>query len=164
MIFSMLDEKAKRTLLRLIPHSLNICGVKQGDELNGFTLSWMTQASFKPPLVVIGVRQDSRSHAMIQASQVFAVSFLGAEQKDLAERFFKPQTQMGTRLGDTDFYPGSVTGCPIIQSSLGYVECQVRGSLEQGDHSVFMAEVVGAGIHRQGEPLLLKDTDWQYGG
>jgi flavin reductase (DIM6/NTAB) family NADH-FMN oxidoreductase RutF len=160
----MLDEKAKRTLLRLIPHSLNICGVKNGEELNGFTLSWMTQASFKPPLVVIGVRQDSHSHTMIKASQVFAVSFLGADQKDLAEIFFKPQSQVGGRLGDTEFSLGSVTGCPIIQSALGYVECELRGSLEQGDHTVFMAEVVAAGIYRDGEPLLLKDTGWQYGG
>ena len=53
-----LDEKAKRTLLRMIPHPLNICGVKQGDSVNGFTLSWTTQASFKPPLIVIGVKGD----------------------------------------------------------------------------------------------------------
>jgi flavin reductase (DIM6/NTAB) family NADH-FMN oxidoreductase RutF len=161
---SMLDEKAKRTLLRLIPHSLNICGVKAGEELNGFTLSWMTQASFKPPLVVIAVRQDSQSHAMIQASQQFAVSFLGSEQKDLAEKFFKPQSQVGGRLGDTEFTVGALTGCPIIASSLGYVECQVKGSLEHGDHTVFMAEVIAASIYREGEPLLLKDTGWQYGG
>lgn len=83
----LLDEKAKRTLLRNIPHPLNICGVKEGDDVNGFTLSWMTQASFKPPLIVIGVRQDSRSHAMIKASQVFAVSFLEVSQQDLAETF-----------------------------------------------------------------------------
>jgi flavin reductase (DIM6/NTAB) family NADH-FMN oxidoreductase RutF len=68
----MLDEKAKKMLLRSIPHPLNICGVKEGDEVNGFTLSWTTQASFKPPMIVIGVRQDSRSHAMIKASQVFS--------------------------------------------------------------------------------------------
>jgi flavin reductase (DIM6/NTAB) family NADH-FMN oxidoreductase RutF len=80
----MLDEKAKKTLLRYIPHPLNICGVKEGDEVNGFTLSWTTQASFKPPMIVIGVRQDSRSHAMIKSSQVFAVSFLEKSQQKIA--------------------------------------------------------------------------------
>lgn len=160
----MLDEKAKRTMLRKIPHPLNICGVKDGEDLNGFTLSWLTQASFKPPLIVIGVKQDSRSHAMIKASQVFAVSFLEASQKDLAERFFQPQRRLGDKFGDVEFYTGEATGCPIISAALGYVECQVTGSLEQGDHSVFLGEVVAAGMHRDGEPLLLKDTSWQYGG
>lgn len=159
----MLDEKAKRTLLRFIPHPLNICGVKDGEELNGFTVSWMTQASFKPPLIVIAVRQDSRSHAMIQASQVFSISFLSSSQKDLAEKFFQPLRRNGDKFGDVEFYTGE-TGCPIIKEALGYIECQVRGSLEQGDHSVFVGEVIAAALHREGDPLLLKDTPWQYGG
>lgn len=160
----MLDEKAKRTLLRFIPHPLNICGVKDGDELNGFTVSWMTQASFKPPMITIGVRQDSRSHAMIQSSQVFAISFLEASQKDLAEQFFQPQRRTGDKFGDVEFYLGEATGCPIIKPALGFVECQVKGSLTEGDHSVFLGEVIAAGLHQEGEPLLLKDTGWQYGG
>ncbi|BDM77885.1 diguanylate cyclase [Acaryochloris marina MBIC10699] len=160
----LLDEKAKRTLLRNIPHPLNICGVKEGDDVNGFTLSWMTQASFKPPLIVIGVRQDSRSHAMIKASQVFAVSFLEVSQQDLAETFFKPQQRIGDKFGDVEFYLGEETGCPIIASALGFVECRVQGSLEEGDHSIFMGEVIAAGQHRDGQPLWMKDTPWNYGG
>lgn len=160
----MLDENAKRTLLRKLPHPLNICGVREGEELNGFTLSWITQASFKPPLIVLGVRQGSRSHAMIESSQVLAVSFLAADQQEIAEKFFQPLRRVGNKLGEIEFYPGAVTGCPILQAALGYVECEVRGSLAQGDHTVFLAEVVAAGVHREGEPLLLKDTPWQYGG
>jgi flavin reductase (DIM6/NTAB) family NADH-FMN oxidoreductase RutF len=160
----LLDEKAKRTLLRFIPHPLNICGVKDGEELNGFTVSWMTQASFQPPLITIAVRQDSRSHAMIKASQTFAISFLDIAQKDLAEKFFQPQRRVGDKFGDVEFYTGSATGCPIIKAAIGCIECEVRGSLEHGDHSVFLGEVITAQIHQEGEPLLMKDTGWQYGG
>lgn len=160
----MFDEKAKKTLLRLIPHPLNICGVKDGDEVNGFTLSWTTQASFKPPMIVIGVRKDSRSYTMIKASEVFAVSFLEKSQQKIAETFFQPQSRVENRFGEYEFYLGEVTGCPILKAALGYVECQLRGSLEQGDHTIFLGEVVGAEQHREGEPLWLKDTSWQYGG
>jgi flavin reductase (DIM6/NTAB) family NADH-FMN oxidoreductase RutF len=160
----MLDEKAKKMLLRSIPHPLNICGVKEGDEVNGFTLSWTTQASFKPPMIVIGVRQDSRSHAMIKASQVFAVSFLEKSQQKIAETFFQPQSRVENRFGEHEFYLGDLTGCPVLKESLGYVECQVKGSLEEGDHSMFLGEVIGAHLYREGEPLWLKDTSWQYGG
>lgn len=160
----MLDDKAKRTLLRKLPHPINICGVKAGEEINGFTLSWTTQASFKPPMIVIGVRQDSRSHAMLKNSQQFTVSFLEKGQQDMAEKFFKPQVKVGDKLGDVDFYLGEVTGCPVISSALGYVECIVKGSLEEGDHSIFLGEVVAAKLHHDGEPLWLNDTPWQYGG
>ena len=54
-----LDLDAKKTLLRKIPHGLFICGVREGDEVNGFTASWVTQGSFEPPMVVMGVRADS---------------------------------------------------------------------------------------------------------
>ncbi len=160
----MLDEKAKKTMLRKIPHGLYICGVKDGDNLNGFTASWLMQASFQPPLVVNCVRQDSGSHAMIKKSGVFAISFLESGQKDLAAKFFKPQSRVGDKLADLEFTLGEETGCPIINDSLGYIECQVVGSVEKGDHTVFVGEVIGAGIHREGEQLLLESTGWQYGG
>ncbi|XGB43003.1 MAG: flavin reductase family protein [Nodosilinea sp. LVE1205-7] len=152
----MLDEQAKKTLLRKIPHGLYICGVRQVDDLNGFTASWVMQASFTPPLVVNCVKNDSSSHAMIKASGVFALSFLEAGQKDLAQRFFKPLRRMGNKFEDIEFYPGPETGCPIIQDTLGYLECRVTGSVEQGDHTVFVAEVIGASLHRQGDPCCWK--------
>lgn len=159
----MLNEQAKKTMLRKIPHGLYICGVKEGDEVNGYTASWVMQASFTPPLVVNCVKQDSKSHAMLKASGVFALSILEAGQKDLAQAFFKPQRRVGNKFEDVEFYLGE-TGCPIITDSLGYLECQVVGSVEQGDHTVFVGEVIAAGVHREGEPLLLESTGWQYGG
>lgn len=159
----MLDEQAKKTLLRKIPHGLYICGVAEGEEVNGFTASWVMQASFTPPLVTNCVKNDSKSHAMLKASGVFALSFLEAGQKEMAQKFFKPQRRVGNKFEDVEFYQGE-TGCPIIADSLGYVECRVVGSVEHGDHTVFVGEVIAAGIHREGEPLLLESTGWQYGG
>jgi len=160
----LLDEKAKKTILRKIPHGLYICGVKDGEEINGFTASWVMQTSFKPPLIINCVRQDSGSHTMIKNTGVFTLSFLDSEQKNLAAQFFKPQRRVGNKLADVEFYLGEETSCPIIKDTLGYVECQVVESVEKGDHTIFVAEVIGAGVHREGEGLLLETTGWQYGG
>ncbi len=160
----MLDEQAKKTLLRKIPHGIYICGVKDGEELNGFTVSWLMQSSFKPPMVVNCVRQDSGSHEMIKKSGVFAISFLDSGQKDLAAKFFQPKRRIGDKFEDIEFYEGEETGCPIISGSLGYIECKVVGAVEKGDHTVYVGEVIGSGVHREGEPLLLESTGWQYGG
>jgi len=159
----LLDEQAKKNILRKIPHGLYICGVKDGEDVNGFTVSWLMQASFKPPLVVNCVKQDSKSHAMIKNSGVFAISFLDAEQKNLAQKFFQPLRRVGNRFEDVEFYLGE-TGCPIISDSLGYIECQVVGAVEQGDHTVYVGEVITAGVHREGESLRLETTGWHYGG
>ena len=160
----MLNEEAKKTMLRKIPHGLYICGVKDEEEMNGFTVSWLMQSSFQPPLVVNCVRQDSGSHAMIQKTGVFAISFLENGQKDLAAKFFKPKRRVGNKFEDVEFYEGEATGCPIISDSLGYIECQVVDSVAKGDHTVFVGEVITAGVHREGEQLKLETTGWQYGG
>ncbi|MCY7275386.1 MAG: flavin reductase family protein [Phormidesmis sp. CAN_BIN44] len=159
----MLDEQAKKTMLRKIPHGLYVCGVKDREEVNGFTASWVMQGSFTPPLVINCVKQDSKSHAMILASKVFALSLLEEGQKDMAQTFFKPQRRVGNKFEEVEFYLGE-TGCPIISDSLGYVECQVVGMVDKGDHTVFVGEVIAAGVHREGKPLLLESTGWQYGG
>lgn len=160
----MLNEAAKKTMLRKIPHGLYICGVKDGDDVNGFTASWVMQSSFTPPQVVCCIKADSTSHAMAKAGGVFTLSVLEAGQKDLAQNFFKSVRRVGNKFEDIEFYLGEETGCPIIKDSLGYVECKVVGTVEQGDHTVFVGEVIGAGEHREGKPLLLEDTGWNYGG
>jgi flavin reductase (DIM6/NTAB) family NADH-FMN oxidoreductase RutF len=160
----LLDEQAKKTMLRKIPHGLYICGVRDGEELNGFTASWVMQASFEPPLIVNCVKNDSISHEMIKKSGVFAISFLEDGQKDLAAKFFKPKRRVGNKFDDVEFYKGTKTGCPIIKDSLGYVECQVLDAVAKGDHTVYVGQVIGSGIHREGSPLLLESTGWQYGG
>jgi flavin reductase (DIM6/NTAB) family NADH-FMN oxidoreductase RutF len=159
----LLDEQAKKTILRKIPHGLYVCGVVDGDAMNGFTASWVMQASFVPPLVVNCVRQDSGSNQMIRHSGVFALSVLEEGQKELAQTFFKPQSRVGDKFADIEFYLGE-TGCPIIKDALGYVECKVVATVDQGDHTVFVGEVIAAGVHRDGNPLILETTGWQYGG
>ena len=159
----MLDEQAKKTILRKIPHGLYVCGVKDGEDVNGFTVSWLMQASFKPPLVVSCVKQDSKSHEMIKNSGVFAISFLDENQKDIAQKFFQPQRRVGNKFEDVEFRLGE-TGCPILTDSLGYIECQVVGAVEKGDHTVYVGEVIAAGVNREAEALRLETTGWQYGG
>jgi flavin reductase (DIM6/NTAB) family NADH-FMN oxidoreductase RutF len=160
----MLDEQAKKTLLRKIPHGLYICGVRDGEEVNGFTVSWLMQSSFNPPMIVNCVKKDSGSHEMIKKSGVFAISFLDSEQKEMAAKFFQPKRRVGNKFEDVEFYEGEETGCPIITESLGYIECKVVDASEKGDHTVFVSEVIASGIHREGQPLLLESTGWQYGG
>lgn len=159
----LVDDTAKRTLLRKIPHALYACGVRGEDELNMFTASWVTQGSFTPPLVVMGVKADTLSHRMILASKVFALSFLESGQQELAQRFFQPTRRVGNKLNDVDFELG-VTGCPVLVDCLGHVECEVVETVAVGDHTVVVGRVLEAVLRREGAALELKETKWQYGG
>ena len=158
-----LNADAKKTLLRKIPHGLFICGVTEGEDVNGFTASWVTQGSFEPPLVVMAVRADSTSNGMIQRTGKFSLNVLAADQKDLAAVFFKPQKGVGGRFDAAPYQLGAL-GLPILDSGLGGVECEVVGQVDHGDHTVFVGEVKTATLHRDGAALELNATGWQYGG
>ena len=158
-----LDADAKKVLLRKIPHGLFICGVAEGDVVNGFTASWVTQGSFEPPLVVMAVRADSTSNGMIQRSGKFSLNVLAADQKDLAAVFFKPQQGVGGRFEAAPYKLGEHS-LPILDDGLGGVEGAVVGQLAHGDHTVFVGEVKSALLHRDAAALELSSTGWNYGG
>ena len=158
-----LDLDAKKTLLRKIPHGLFICGVREGDDVNGFTASWVTQGSFEPPLVVMGVRADSTSHAIIERTGRFSLNVLRSDQKDLAAVFFKPQKAMGGRFEAAPFKEGEL-GLPLLEDAVGGVECALVGQLKHGDHTVFVGEVKTARLLEDGEALTMASTGWNYGG
>jgi len=159
-----MDLEAKKTLLRKMPHGMYVIGVKNGEELNAFTGTWMTQVSFAPPLLALGVKRASRSFEMIKQGGVFTVNFLGKEQQAVAEHFVKPARVVGDKLGPVGYTTGK-TGAPLLEESLGFVECEVREiANERGDHAVVIGEVIDAGVRRDGPVLTLMDTGWHYGG
>lgn len=158
-----LDADAKKVLLRKIPHGLFICGVREADQINGFTASWVTQGSFDPPLVVMAVRSDSTSHGMIERTGLFSLNVLRADQKDLAAVFFKPQSGVGGRFEAAPYDEGPL-GLPLLKDAIGGVECKVVGCIAHGDHSVFVGEVQSATLIQDGDSLNLASTGWNYGG
>jgi len=159
-----MDQQAKKTALRKIPHGLYVVGVKQDGQTNAFTASWLTQVSFTPPLVALGVRRDSHSFEMMKASKVFVVNVLGKDQKAIAEHFVKPATNIGEKLKTVKHRPGK-TGAPVLEEAIAYFECEVREIANQGgDHAVVIGEVIEAGVHRDELALTLMDTGWHYGG
>ena len=147
-----MDEAAKKTALRMIPYGLFVVGVKDGDKVTAAAVNWLTQASFAPPLVVLGSKAGTGSTDMIEKSGVFCVNVLEAGSKDLASKFFAHVEAEGNKFGAVEFSL-SPNGCPVLKDALGWFECQVRDKVALGDHTIFVGEVVGAGPG-EGSPLL----------
>jgi flavin reductase (DIM6/NTAB) family NADH-FMN oxidoreductase RutF len=112
------------------------------------TVNWVTQASFEPPLVAVGVKVDSAAHEIAKESQAFALNVLGKGQQSLAFSFFKPLEREGDSIGGEAFTIGS-SGSPILANAMAFIECTLVDTLERGDHSVFLGEVVESGVARE---------------
>ncbi len=83
--------------------------------------------------------------------------------QNVVSSFFKHVGIEGDKIGGLPFTPG-VTGSPILAGLPGYLECQVVECVDRGDHPLFVAEVVEAGVQNSLLPLALRDAGWSYGG
>ena len=167
-----MDTDAKKTALRMIPYGLYVLTAEGADgKVAAATVNWVTQASFVPPLVVVGVKSDSGAHALIKQAGAFALNMLGKGQQSLAFAFFKSHERDGQTIGGEPFRAGT-TGAPILEKAPAFVECKLVDTVERGDHSIFVGEVVEAGVAQalEGRPddatLWLRDLGEKtfYGG
>ncbi|MGE3075199.1 MAG: flavin reductase family protein [Dehalococcoidia bacterium] len=162
-----MDEQtaaAKKTILRTIPYGLYILGVHNAGEDSAAAINWVTQTSFEPPLIVMGVKKDSGAYALLKKSGKFALSFLESSQKDLAFAFFKPTAVDGNHINGYEFERGAVSDAPIISVAPGFVEGTLVGEVDMGDHSCVVGQVVDAVLKRDYQILTLKDCGVNYGG
>jgi flavin reductase (DIM6/NTAB) family NADH-FMN oxidoreductase RutF len=158
-----MDANIKKKVLRLIPYGLFVATSRAEEKIGAGTINWVTQSSFAPPLIVAAIKEDSSLHEVIAASRVFALHVLGKNQKDVATAFFKGAQPEGDTLNGFRFQNG-ITGAPILADTLAWFECRVVDELRRGDHTIFVGEVVEAGLRRDEEPLTLRDTGFFYGG
>ncbi|MCM8811582.1 MAG: flavin reductase family protein [Candidatus Omnitrophica bacterium] len=159
-----MNPEIRRTVLRKIVHGVYVAGVKDDQHLNALTVTWICQVSFQPPLVMVAIRKDGVSYGMIRAGRVFTLNLLSSGQKELAQHFLKPAHLGADKLAGMKYRLGR-TGAPILEETAAYVECEVRKIYDDaGDHALVVGEVIEAGLHRDVEPLTLKETGWHYGG
>lgn len=155
----------------MVPYALYLMGVRRKEvkdpatDVNAFVASWVTQVSFKPPMLVVSVKRDSHSNEMVKESGVFTLNLLGAEQKELAQKFFKDLVVTTFDMAGVPFYPGRQTGCPVFPHTPAHLECVVKHVYDgDNDHSVVVAEVVDVEHRRDARPLTHAETGWHYAG
>jgi flavin reductase (DIM6/NTAB) family NADH-FMN oxidoreductase RutF len=158
-----MNQDAKKTALRMIPYGIYVLTADDGKgNVAGATVNWVTQTSFNPPLVVVGVKTDSGAYQIVKNTKSFTLNMLGKEHKGLAFTFFKPAQLADGKLSGQSVRKGQ-NGAPILDAALAAVECKVTSIVEQGDHHIVVGEVTEAHLPKpiEGRPdvaiLEMKD-------
>ncbi|HEX2066793.1 MAG TPA: flavin reductase family protein [Candidatus Thermoplasmatota archaeon] len=145
-----MDTAAKKHALRLVPYGLYLAGARHADgRLTVSLVSWFTQTSFDPPLVVLGLHRESEAFKAVGETGVLALNLLGATQKDLVKGFFKHVEARDGQAGGLAVRPGPATGCPLLPDLPASLELRQRATLEGGDHAAVLLEVVEAHVHHK---------------
>lgn len=118
----------------------------------GLTATAVCSVSLDPPLVLVSVDRDSRTHEAIGASGLYGINLLAAGQEELARRF---ATKDRDKFSGLELRTAS-TGAPVLASCLGYLDCEVVREVPAGDHTLFVGRVEAAAIQGDdvGEPLI----------
>jgi flavin reductase (DIM6/NTAB) family NADH-FMN oxidoreductase RutF len=159
-----MDPKTKQKTLRLISNGMYVLTSGHGTRHAAATVTWISQASFKPPLITAAVRKDSTLCSCLRDSRVAVLHILDRRHKNFAQKFFTRAKAHSDPLIGEPFSKGK-TSAPILRNLPAYVECKVVDIHdEHGDHAIFVLEVVDAVLHKPVRPLTVADSPWEYGG
>ncbi len=115
----------------------------------GLTVSAFCSVSLHPPLVLVCIDHRSDANPGMRESGRFAVSVLAEGQEDVSRRFATPGRD---KTAGFPFAEGH-HGLPLVPGALAHVECRVRSFHDEGDHAVWVGEVLSVSTH-PGRPLL----------
>lgn len=116
----------------------------------GVTISSFTSVSLEPPLILFCLDLKNVDLPTFVANGSFAVNVLREDQRELSIRF--AGRTLANKFADIE-YAVWETGAPILGGCLAVLECRVARMHEEGDHMVFIGEVVRLDYSQAGQPL-----------
>ena len=158
-----MDLNLKKQVLRMFTYGLYAISCANEGEVNIFTANWLTQVSFDPPLLAVSVENISKSLPMILRSRKCTVNVLRSGDRELAGKLGKSALQHPDKLAQISFHTG-LNDCPILDDALAWVACDIRNTLEAGDSTVLIAEVIDVGMLGEGQPLTMNEAGFRHAG
>lgn len=159
-----MDARVRQKTLRLIANGVFVLTARCGERFGAATVTWVSQISFRPPLVMAAVRRDSNVFQCLEESGSAVLHIVGEDQREIARRFFHPTDAAGGTLNGEPYAAGH-TAAPVLERLPAHVECRVGRVLDTGgDHALVILEVLEAECRGEVRPLTIAQTPWHYGG
>lgn len=163
-----MTEDQIKEALRMMPYGFYSITSRADAEVNAMVANWVTQVSFEPRMIAMGIQKTCYSHGLIEKGGVFTVNLFRTEDQEAIKPFTKGRAKNPDKMKDASYTSSPETGCPVLEGSAAYVECRVVKIFDTGgDHSIIVGEVVGGAVTKPGEvgeTLSLPDLGWSYAG
>jgi len=161
-----LDPELVNKITWKIPNALALVGSASGEEWNAMTTSWISQLSMDPVIIGIGVDNKAVTHRLISEGGSFTVNLWSSDDTRPFVKFSKPAEREGNTLNGRPVKTAT-TGAPVFEEAIAWMDCEVRQSIDLGTHTLFLGELVDAGINEDEEDqraAAISDTRMKYGG
>ena len=128
---------------------VTVVTAKGGDGLPcGMTVSAFSSVSLEPPLILVCIDKRASIHDSLKEGSHFAVNILAEEQEVISRRFASKEED---RFGGVGYKDG-ITGAPLLDGAIAYLECRVAHEYPGGDHTIVVGEVIHTQV-TEGRPL-----------
>jgi flavin reductase (DIM6/NTAB) family NADH-FMN oxidoreductase RutF len=138
-----------RAVMRRFPTGVTVVTTIYDGVPKGFTANAFSSVSAQPPMVLICVNRQARSHPLISRAGHFCVNLLRLDQQAIAERFASHEP---VNPFESIPYSTATTGSPVLENTLAYLDCELAEEHTAGTHTVFIGTVLACGV-RDGAPL-----------
>jgi flavin reductase (DIM6/NTAB) family NADH-FMN oxidoreductase RutF len=144
------DSKLQRNIMGRFATGVTVVTTAGTGGMGGLTANAVCSLSLEPALVLVAVDKRAASYAEIKANGCYAINILSLAHEEISKRF--------STHGPKDFsgfkWKTAITGAPILEEALGYVDCRLSEILPGGDHDIFIGEIVAGEARDDGQPLL----------
>jgi flavin reductase (DIM6/NTAB) family NADH-FMN oxidoreductase RutF/rubredoxin len=130
-----------------------VASQKQG-KLNAQIANTVVQVTSEPPTISVCINKQNLTHEFISESKVFTASILSRDTplSFIGHFGFKSGREVD-KLKDINYKPGETKAPIVLDNSLAYLEARVINQVDVGTHTIFIGELVGADVLREGEPM-----------
>lgn len=161
-------DRLRRRVLWAMPTGLYVIGSRHDDRRNAMTANLVVQVSFDPKWLGVSIEVEALTHELIEGGGAFTLNLLDREDRAIIRKFTKPVEvdEAAKTLNGFAFHDAPVTGAPILDQAVAFVDCRVAERVRGTSHTFFVGEIVDAGFQKEEEtPLLrMEDTRMNYGG
>lgn len=145
------DQARFRQIMGHFCTGVTIVTATDGDEPVGLTAQSFTSLSLDPPLILFCPGLSSSTWPRIKAAGSFCVNILGEQQEAVCRAF---AVSGADKFSDVSWTPSDVTGAPVLDDVLAWVDCTLEAEHDGGDHIIVVGRVVDLSLEQEGKPLL----------
>jgi len=140
--------------LHKLGYGLYVVSSRKGDRLNGQIANTVFQVTSEPPTIAVSINKNNLTHEFIKESKVLAVSILsqGTPLSFIGRFGFKSGRDID-KFESINYKIGETQAPVLIDNALAYLEARIAQEVDVGTHTIFIGELIGADVMKEGEPM-----------
>ena len=143
----------------IIEAAVGLVVINAGEKSNAMTVSMYSEVAHHPTALWVSIHKSSFTHSLIQDQPNFSLVVLHQRQSDIAIQCGTVSGRDQSKCSLLDLYRTN-NGFLFLRSALASTACRVRESIDLGEHTLFIADILEAEVESRTShlrQLLLSD-------